>query len=181
MLSVRPKITDLNFHLFARNVHPELFELCSSRILERENYQLKLSITTDGHLISFTHDDLVLTEISASAHHPLPSQRNLFSHPIEGVCNDVTTLRDRIGYQSQVQLEGVHPTTFVTIEQQLNEKVECEGLVHRFDSNGRMAFGAVSYIHVQSFRKYARIRTFHTFPDTCAVIKSESRFSLNLE
>ena len=75
-------------------------------------------------------------------------------------------------------MENVSPQTFVTIAQQLDKRIECEGLVHRFDSNGRLAFGAISYINVQSFREHVKIRSFHTFPDTCAVMKSESQFKL---
>lgn len=180
MLSVRPKITDLNFHLFARNVHPELFEICASRIIERENYVLRLNITTDGHAVSLVHNDLVLTEVSAGAHHPLPSNRVVLSHPVEGVCTDETTVYDTIGYRSESQLEGVNPKTFVAIQQQLDAKIECEGLVHRFHSNGRLSFGAISYINVQAFRNHVKVRTFHTFPETCAVLKSDTRFSLNL-
>jgi len=69
---------------------------------------------------------------------------------------------------------------FVTIQQQLDAKVECEGLVHRFHSNGRLSFGAMSYINVQAFRSHVNVRTFHTFPDTSAVLKSDTRFSLDL-
>ena len=180
MLSVRPKITDLNFHLFERNVHPELFEICAARVIERENYILKLNITTDGHAISFVHNDMILTEVCASAHHPLPAQRVVLSHPIDGVCNDETSIHDTIGYRSEVQLEGVKPMMFVTIQQQLDAKVECEGLVHRFHSNGRLSFGSMSYINVQAFRSHVNVRTFHTFPDTSAVLKSDTRFSLDL-
>ena len=162
-------------------MHPELFEVCASRVLERENYTLRLHITTDGHAISFQHGSMVLTEVSAGAHHPLPSGQVLLSHPIEGTRDDATTFHDTIGYQSQVQLECVPPKTFVAIKQQLDQKVECEGLVHRFQSNGRIAFGAISYINIQAFRQHVKVRTFHTFPDTCAVIKSDTRFSLNLD
>ena len=157
MLSVRPKITDLNFHLFARNVHPELFEVCARRVIEREKYQLTLNITTDGHLISFRHKDMVLTEVSAAANHPLPNKLILLSHPVEGICKDLATFRDTIGFTSEVQLESVAPKTFVTIQQQLDGKIECEGLVHRFHSNGRLSFGAVSYINVQAFRNLSLI------------------------
>ena len=90
-------------------------------------------------------------------------------------------LDDVIGYQAKVELEAVDPKIFVAIQQQLDGKAECEGLVHRFHSNGRLAFGALSYINVQSFRNHVLVRCFHTFPDTSAVIKSESRFSLNFD
>lgn len=178
VLSVRPKITDLNFHLFARSVHPELFEVCAHRNLKRENYTLDLNITTDGHAISFCHDNLVLTEVSAGAHHPLPSSHVLISNSIEGRRDESTTFDDAIAYQSRVELECVPPKTFVAIKQQLDHKLEYEGLIHRFHSNGRIAFGAISYINVQAFRRHVKVRTFHTFPDTCAVIKSDTCFSL---
>ncbi len=178
MLTARPKITDLNFHLFARNVHPELFNVCARRTIEREKYKLSINITTDGHAISFAHGDLLLTEVSAGAHHPLPSQQLLVSHPVEGLCKDKATLGLKIKYLSEVELEAVNPKTFVVIQQQLDEKIEFEGLVHRFGSNGRLSFGAISYVNVQAFRNYVQVRTFHTFPETCAVLKSESRFEI---
>jgi len=157
VLTARPKITDLNFHLFARNV------------------------TTDGHAISFAHDDLMLTEVSAGAHHPLPTKQILVSHPVEGVCHDKATVGLKVKYLSEVELESVNPKTFVVIQQQLDEKVEFEGLVHRFGSNGRLSFGAISYINVQAFRNHVNVRSFHTFPETCAVLKSESRFEILLD
>ena len=178
VLSVRPKITDLNFHVFARTIHPELFNACGRRVIERENYRLILNITTAGHLIEFTHDDLVLTEVSATKHQPLPQTLRLVSRPIEGVHTEETEFGERLTYHNKVQFEGVSPKMLVTIQQQLDESQRCEGLLHRFESNGRMAFGAVSYINVQAFNSHVKIRSFHTFPDTCAVMKSESKFSI---
>lgn len=179
MLTVRPKITELNFNLFARSVHPELFEICESRTYARDLYELNLSITTDGHLICFRHKDSVLAEVSASANHPLPSQQILISHPIQKNNENTSNFQGIIRYQSNVNLEAVKPKIFVTIQQQLGEKIECEGLVHRFQSNGRIAFGAISYMNVQSFKSHVLVRSFHTFPDTCTVMKSESRFSID--
>lgn len=178
MLSVRPKITDLNFHLFARSLHPELFQVCASRTFERERYSLSINISTDGHVLTFKHQDLTLSEVSASLHHPLPSHRTVVSHAVEAPRSESIVYRNRVEYQSEVEMETVPPSTFVTIAQQLDKRVECEGLVHRFGSNGRLAFGAISYINVQSFREHVKIRSFHTFPDTCAVMKSESQFKL---
>ncbi len=177
MLSVRPKITELNFSLFARSVHPELFEVCVSRTFVREQYQLTLNITRDGHTACFQNDRCLLTEISASALHPLPTQQMLISHSIQHPSKHTTSYQNVV-FRSKVEMESVHPSVFVTIQQQLNEQLEVEGLVHRFESNGRIAFGAISYMNVQSFQKHVLVRSFHTFPDTCTVMKSESRFSI---
>lgn len=177
MLSVRPKITEINFHLFARSVHPELVQRCASRTVQRDNYQLGLNITTDGHLISFRHQGCVYSEVVAAASHELPSQCRLISHVVDGSkVNGPTMYEDLIGYQSNVSMDLVDPKVFVTIQQQLDKRIETDGLVHRFQSNGRLGFGAVSYMHAQSFINHIRIRAFHTFPETCAVLKCDSVF-----
>ena len=178
VLTVRPKIADLNFHLYGRAIHPELFDPCAFRLIERDNYRLRLNVTSDGHLIVFESDSLVLSEIAASALHPLPAQLQIISRPIEGVHHEKTLFRDRIGYQCEFQLDVVPPKTFFSIAQQLDKNKECEGLVHRFQSSGRMAFGAVSYINIQAFRNHIQLKTFHTFPDSCAIVKSQSEFRL---
>ena len=182
MLSARPKITDLSFHLFSRALHPELFSRGASRTFERANYRLQVNITTDGHWLCFEHDGFLFSEVSAGAHHPLPTGQTVLSHPVEGVCKNERTLLDgKVHYQSEVQFETVAPKTFVIVQQQLSkqkETGETNGLVYRFESNGRLSFGAVSYVDVQSFINHVKIRTFHTFPDTCGVLKSESTFRL---
>jgi len=182
VLSARPKITDLSFHLFARALHPELFNRGASKTFERENYQLQVHITTDGHWLSFEHDGCVLSEVSSSSHHPLPTGQTLISHAVEGRCkNDQLLMDGKIHYSADVEFETVAAKTFVTIQQQLgkqNQSCETNGLVYRFESNGRLSFGAVSYVDVQSFINHVRVRAFHTFPDTCGVLKSESTFRI---
>lgn len=179
MLTVRPRITDLSFHLFGQEVHPELFEVCARRLVERDQYSLEINITPDGHAIRFWHDNLVLTEVNASAHHPLPTLQELLKHPIAGKQKNQLRFADRIDYQTCVEIETVNPKLFVAVQQQLDQKVDTHGLVHRFGANGRLKFGAISYIHVQSFMEHVLIRAFHTFPDLSAVVTSETRFSVS--
>ena len=45
MLSVRPKVAELVFQLYGRALHPELFEVYSSRTVKRGDYERK----GDGH------------------------------------------------------------------------------------------------------------------------------------
>ena len=90
-------------------------------------------------------------------------------------------LDGQIQYESKVQFEVVDAKTFVTIQQHLSRQTdhsEPSGLVYRFESNGRLDFGAVSYVDVQSFINHVKIRAYHTFPDTCAVLKSETLFKI---
>ncbi len=167
----------MNFHLFAKPVHPELVEVCGTRHVERDNYQLRLNITTDGHLITFLHGELIFCEVAAAASHALPEYCRLISHVVgASTTNGPVTYDQIIGYQSNVSMDSVDPKIFVTIQQQLDKRVETDGLVHRFESNGRLNFGAISYMHAHSFINHVRVRAFHTFPETCAVLKTDTVF-----
>ena len=179
MLSVRPKVTEMNFHLFAKSVHPELVEVCDARSVERENYRLGLNITTDGHLIKLQHGELIFCEVAAAASHALPEHCRLISHVVgKSTQNGPSVFEDIVSYESNVSMDSVDPKVFVTIQQQLDKRVETDGLVHRFKSNGRLSFGAISYMHAQSFINHVRVRAFHTFPETCAVLKTDSVFRI---
>ncbi len=76
------------------------------------------------------------------------------------------------------QLEPVDPEVFWTFQQELTHDGIRQGLFHKFDSSGRMSLGAVSYVNVESRNKTFFVQAFHTFPDDCAIVKSQSLFKL---
>ncbi len=178
MLSVRPRINKLAFHLFGRSLHPELFEVQASRTSEREHYQIRYQITNVGHVISVNVGGVMLTELSAAAQQPLPRQRLLMSHDVAGRRTDEVVYRDRIRYCCDFQLEQVDSRCFLAFQQALAQQTECDGLLYQFQSSGRLAFGAMSYVNVETRCRSIRIRAFHTFPDTCSMVKSSSLIEL---
>ena len=66
MLSIRPKVNDLVFQLYGRALHPELFQIFTSRSVERGGYQATVSITSAGHFVTWRKDGLTLTEVATS-------------------------------------------------------------------------------------------------------------------
>gem|GEM_PF-977789 len=178
MLSVRPKIAEPGLHLFQRSVHPELLEICAVRQFEREHYVLKTEITTDGHCISFHTGDVLLTEICASMDHDLPDHLRLLSRTPDVKHADEILVANRVGWHGRFQLETIQPKFFLTIQQQLDEQGECEGLVHRFRPTLPKSIGAVSYVNFQAFSGFVIVQAFHTFPETLTVARTETRFSI---
>lgn len=178
MLSVRPKIAEPGLHLFQRSVHPELLEICAVRQFEREHYVLKTEITTAGHCITFHTGDVLLTEVCASMDHELPDHLRLLSRTPDVKQCDEILVGDRVGWHSKFQLESIQPKVFLTIQQQLDEQGECEGLVHRFRPTHPISIGAISYVNFQAFSEFVIVRAFHTFPETLTVARTETRFSI---
>lgn len=178
MLSVRPKVAELMFQLYGRALHPELFEVHQSSLVERGGYSAKIDITSAGHVVTWRYDGLILTEVATAAHHPLPQRRRLLQYRLHGERSDEVECRGGIRYQMSFQLEPVEPEIFWTFQDELARDGKQRGMLHMFDASGRMALGALSYINVETRNRSLLVQAFHTFPDDCAIVKSQSLFEL---
>jgi hypothetical protein len=174
VITTRPKVAELVFQLYGRPLHPELFEVCQSRHVERGSYQAKVDITTAGHVVTWRYAGLTLTEVATAANHPLPQKRRLLSYRLKGHRNDGVECRGGVSYQMSFQLESVEPEIFWAFHEELTRDGERQGMLHRFDSSGRISLGALSYIHVETRNRTMLVQAFHTFPDDYAVVKSQS-------
>jgi len=178
LLSIRPRVAELAFRLFTKPLHPELFESFGSRVVERGGYSLRMDITNCGHVLTWRFEGLTLTEICTSAAHPLPQKRRIMMHPIKGKRSDQFECHGGIRYQTSFQLEGVSQKIFRMCQAELCDEQRNEGLVHQFDSSGRMSMGAVSYMNAETRNRSVFIQAFHTFPDDNAIVKTETFFRL---
>ena len=178
MLSVRPKITELVYRLYGRSLHPELFEIYETNTIERGGYKAVVRITSAGHLVQWQYQGLTLTEVATAAHHPLPQHRRLIAHRIKGRRSDRLECRGGITYEVDFSLEPTDREKFLAYERELTLQSTRTGLFHRFDASGRVGVGAMSYVNVESRDKSLRVRAFHTFPDDCAVLRTQSWFRL---
>ena len=178
VIIVRPKVAELIFQLYGRALHPELFEVYQSRQVDEDDYQAKIEITSAGHVVTWRYGGLTLTEVATSAHFPLPERRRLFSHRLRGRRCDRVECRGRASYQTSFHLEVVDPAAFWAFHEDILWDDAPIGILHRFGSGGRIAMGAMSYIRVEPRRRTLRVQAFHTFPDDCAIVRSQTDFQL---
>jgi hypothetical protein len=177
VLSVRPKVAELAFHVFSRSLHPELYAQHKTRRIERSEYEARVDITNCGHVVTWNTGSLTVCEVATSAQQPLPKRRCLLSKPLKGSRTERVECKGGIGYRTHFQLESVNPDMFWMVQQQLG-KGPTEGLLHTFDASGRMALGALSYLNIETRRRSMLVQAIHTFPDDYAIVKVESLFSL---
>lgn len=178
MLSVRPSVADLVFQVYGRSLHPELFEIFEVRTIRRGDYEATIQITQAGHVVTWRHEGLTLTEVAASAQHPLPQKRRLLSYRLKGERNDRIECRGGATYQVGFQLETVDPEVFWTFQEELMRDGQRQGMLHRFGASSRMALAALSYVNVETRNRSLLVQAFHTFPDEHAVVKSQSIFEV---
>ncbi|QGJ69576.1 DUF2617 domain-containing protein [Planctomycetales bacterium 10988] len=180
MLTVRPKVDDLVFQLYARSLHPELFEIVETRVVDRRpHYKATIHLTTSGHVVSWQTKQLCLTEVTASHQTPLVQKRRLMSYKLRGQRNDNVPCKGQIHYQMSFQLEEMEPEIFWAFQQELRVDGQRRGILHTFPSEDRLGLEAVSYVHVETHSRHMLVQAFHTYPNDYAVVKTQSLFDLS--
>jgi Protein of unknown function DUF2617 len=175
--TIRPKVAQLTFQFFNRSLHPELFHIVKSHLIERDGFCARVDITTDGHVIQLKAGTSTLTEVAASVHQPLPKSRRLLLNPMCEKHAETIECRGGISYHYEHELERVKPELFWLIQKQLGDSAKNHELIQVFDASGRMAIGGMSFVHVETRAKSLRIQAMHTFPDDLALVKIQSTYS----
>lgn len=178
MISVRPAVTELTFHLFERSLHPELFEVFERCVVECEHYTARLEIIDAGHVVNWRMGDVTLAEVITSTRQPLPRMRRLLTCELQGRQNKGLECRGGVRYHTCLQQETTTPKMFRSIQEALLEVGRRRGMLYRFEPVGRISLEALSYINFQPRPSGLLIQTFHTFPADYAVVKTQSLFLL---
>jgi hypothetical protein len=179
VLSVRPKIAELSLTLFGRSLHPELFETHKHLRVKRRHYSVSLDITNSGHVFLFHSDLTKITEVTASTHHPLPSSRLIESRRFTGGFQEFNINKGIINYRSEFQIEKVQPEMFWSFQNELSTTNPQHGIIHAFESSGRIPIGGISYLHTIAQEKSFIVQAFHTFPDDQAIVKTRSEIHID--
>jgi hypothetical protein len=161
------------FQLYGRPLHPELFEILAARRIRRSGYALDLWITTTGHVITWKDGPSQLTEIVAGPEE-LPDWGLKLRHRLRGERCDMVGGANGISYQVSFQVETLSPENFLTVHSELLSDSGKDGLLHASVPNHRWALTPVSSIHVEAWGGGLSLSTFHTFPDECSVVKTQS-------
>jgi hypothetical protein len=173
--STRPSIADLVFHLYGRSVHPELFQVCSEFEICQRRYAAVLRICDGGHTIELRQGGKTVTEVMSGARQPLPERKRLLEKRVHGCRNQAHEFED-LRYQASYQLEQLDPEVFLNYHEELLSDCARASVYHRFAPGHRLAPGSISLIRAEAEPRSLLVHTFHTFPESCGVVKTQSLF-----
>jgi phosphoenolpyruvate carboxylase len=179
IIPIRPKISSLAFHVFSRSLHPELFKVYRSQVVEQKHFQAKLEITGEGHVITFNANSCTISEVVCSVNQLLPQKRRLLTESLKDRNVETLSLPRGIEYRTEYALEHAGPDLFAMVRNSLEKKDREYALLQSFDSSGRIATGAMSYIHIETRQRSMTMQALHTFPDDQAVVKVTSTFTVS--
>lgn len=175
---VRPDVEDLEFHLYDRSVHPELFTTYSSTELWLETYSANVKICEAGHLVCFRFVNREIVEVVAPNGQPLPRRKRVVERRLRGCRDDATRLDCGVRYQMSFQLEKLDPEVFANVHEELLGDCRSALVSHQFPTGSRLSPCALSLIRTDADRRSLLVHAFHTFPESCSVVRTQSLFEI---
>lgn len=174
LVVTRPDVADLIFHVYDRSIHPELIQLHDELSVVEDDFTCAVKLHDAGHLIEFQHGDLLISEVVSSCHHPLPRHGLELEHTLRGYRDSEMELDDLLNYQSSFQVERLDSEIFLNFHQELQSDFRRSCLAREYPGQGRFTPGPISLIRTESSVDSFLIHAFHTYPEDCSVVKTQT-------
>ncbi|MBM3970405.1 MAG: DUF2617 family protein [Planctomycetes bacterium] len=175
---VRPDVSELKLSILGRSVHPELLVVYERTSVVRDDFQLYLAICEAGHLLELRTPHQTLSEIVAPNGQSLPHRERFFDKKLRGSRDESLRLPGGVGYQVSFQVERLNPEVYLQLHEECSVDCRKATLGRMFDPPNRLAPAAVSYLQLDLFPRSLLVHAFHTFPENCAVVKTQTLIEL---
>lgn len=174
----RPNSSRLMLHVYGRSVHPELFRVFAETELSQDSYSAVLRICDAGHLIAFRYDGHTVTEVTASRDQLLPQKKRCLEKLLRGCRDESMRFDGGLRYCVSYQLEKMEPAVFLNFHEELLADCKRSTVAHRFPAENRLSPEPLSLLRTDVSAQSLLVHAFHTFPDSCTVLKTQSLFEL---
>lgn len=172
----RSRVADLAFQVFGRTMHPDWFSVRSHRRIIQNLWEADIRIVEGGHAVIFKSGSVRLSEVLAGPETSLPEPGLLFHSPVRHERSASLHPGSGLVYQCCFEVERVDPEIFAHLCDEMTLDPKRNRLFHRFNPSNRMAPAPLSDIRIDARVKGLSIQTFHTFPEECAIVRTQSLF-----
>lgn len=176
--SGRARVADLAFQVFNRAVHPDWFATRAYRRIPQQRWEADVRIIEGGHAIIFGAGRVRLTEVLSGPETPLPEPGLLFHSAIKTERSTTLQPGGIVEYQTCFEVECVDREVFRHLCDEMIADSSRHALIHRFGSTNRLAPPPLTHVHIEARMRGLSIQSFHTFPDECAIVRSQSLYEL---
>ncbi len=175
----RPNSSNLVFQVYGRSVHPELFQTFAALQIWQQTYNAKIQICDAGHVVCFREGGTTVTEVTATRQQSLPQQKRFLDRRLKGCRDEAVQFDGGLRYSASYQLEKLDPEVYLNAHDELLKDCRRAALFHRFPAASRLAPGPISLIRTEADTQTLLIHAYHTFPENCVVVKTQSLFELS--
>jgi hypothetical protein len=174
----RSKVADLVFQVFNRSLHPEWFATRQFRRFENKRWTADVRIVDGGHTAAFSSGSVRLTEVLCGPDTNLPEFGRLFYSHVRRERSTILRPDAMIEYQTCLEVERVDAEIFRHLCDEMTLDPTGNLLIHCFPASNRLAPPPISHIQISARANDVAIQSFHSFPEECAIVRTQSLFEV---
>jgi len=159
-------------------LHPEWFCTRQFRRVSHKGWEADIRIIEGGHFVIFRSGAVVLTEVLSGPETELPDAGVLFHSHLRRERSALLRPSGTLEYQSCLATEQIEIEIFRHLSQEITLDLCPNTLFQRFPSSNRLAPSPISHVQITARASDLSIQSFHTFPDECAIVRTQSLFEV---
>lgn len=176
--SSQARVAELAFRVFNRAVHPDWFATRVHRRLSQDRWEADVRIIEGGHVVSFGAGPVRLTEVLCGPATPLPEPGLLFQSSIRAERSASLQAGGLVEFQTCFEAERVDGEIFRHLCDEVVADASRHGILHHFRTTNRLLPAPLTHIHIEPSVRGLAIQSFHTFPEECAIVRTQSLYEL---
>lgn len=171
---LKQRIDDLQFFLYERPLHPELFRINQVKRIEQRRYTAEIWIVGLSHVVTVQHGDRYVTELITDETDVLPKMGLATSFPFRGERDHAQAFGDDLRYILSSQVERMTPNLFPSSHRELIKYAQKRGLFVMFDEWENDGIVPFTFIDFEAREKEFHVHAFHAFPESTTLLKTQS-------
>lgn len=172
------RVDDLNFCLYRRAIHPELFDIREVRRAEQRRYNAEIWVTGLSHVITFQYGDHIVTELIAEEGDMLPKMGLVTSFRFRGERDHAQDFNNGVNYILSTQVERMTPQLYPATHRDYMHYGKTRGIYVEFEEWTHDGLQPFSFIDFDARDREFHVHAFHLFPEDMTILKTQSIFEV---
>jgi hypothetical protein len=172
----KQSLGELNFHLFDRPVHPELFNIYESLHFFQGDYEVIIWNTGGSHVISVFVGPYSITELVCPPEQLLPKNGLIETFGFRGSRKFRHRWPQGLNYHFNADMESMSPNLYKHTYKEFKKMGRKRGLLVEFPQAAIDGFIPFSYLDFEARCNELHLYTYHALAESQTVLKTQSLF-----
>ena len=175
MSEQRVCVGDLQFGLYNRPAHPELFKINHRQDIEERMYWASVWLIEGGHVVTFCWKKRFMVEVLGGADGLRPRNGVLQKFPLRGERTCRQYCEEGLRYVMAGQVERMSEKVFDSVYQDVLARAQSRGTLV-LHGRADMAASRFAYVEIEARERELHVTACHAFPEELAMAKTQSIF-----
>ena len=174
----KQRVEELQFCLYQRALHPELFHIDRVKRVTQDRYQAEIWVTGLAHVVTVQFGDQILTEVIAEDNELLPKAGLAMAFRFRGERDHAQSFEGDVKYILSTQVERMTPQLFPPTHRDYVQHARNRGLFVPFDEWSHEGLAPFTFVDYDARDQEFHVYAYHAFPEELTLLKTQSIFEI---